>query len=52
MTTKECKKCETLYDEETHYICPRCEQEKLFEMGLELSRENKQKREKDVKQEM
>ena len=28
---------------------PRCEQEKLFEMGLELSRENKKKRGKNDK---
>ncbi len=49
MKTKECKRCGTLYNEELYYICPRCEQEKLFEMGLELSRENKKKRGKNDK---
>ena len=34
-----------MYDEKTYYICPRCEQESTYDLGLQISQENKKIRE-------
>ncbi len=41
----ECRKCETLYDDEKYSCCPRCQQEFDFDIGLQNSRNNKLNRE-------
>lgn len=41
-----CKKCETCYEDAKYQICPRCQQEYDYELGLQVSRENKAMREK------
>ena len=48
-----CPKCSTVYESENtftafHYEenCPKCQQIKDFDFGLEMSRENKKMREK------
>ena len=34
-----------MYDEKIYNICPRCEQENIYELGLQISQENKKIRE-------
>ena len=41
----ECAKCETSYDNQTYYSCPKCQLEFDFEFGLQNAKEQKQYRE-------
>ena len=43
----ECRKCESLYDNQQYKSCPKCQQEHEFEFGLQVARENKNQREKN-----
>lgn len=40
-----CEKCETMFDDKKYDICPKCDQEELYELGLKISSYNKKQRE-------
>jgi uncharacterized Zn ribbon protein len=43
----ECTKCQSTYDDNSYFQCPKCQQEKDFELGLNASRNNKETRKRD-----